>query len=84
MANDTVTVQSATIAPATFLKVLGITSANVKASSTVRAENLQSATGAAPFGVINTQPELSGSGCPCFGTNTTLDQTKIRPGRRSD
>jgi hypothetical protein len=26
--------------------------------------------------VINTQPELGGSGCPCFGIPTTLDETK--------
>jgi hypothetical protein len=48
----------------------------VTATSIVRAENLQTAQGAAPFGVINTQPELAGSGCPCFGVSTTLDETK--------
>ncbi len=80
MVNDTITVTSAAVAPATFLKVLGISSAHVSASSTVRAENLGSAEGAAPFGVINTQPELAGAGCPCFGVTTTLDLNKIGPG----
>jgi hypothetical protein len=80
MANDTVTVTSAATAQSTFLKVLGINSAHVSASSTVVAENLQSAEGAAPFGVVNTQPELAGAGCPCFGVTTTLDLNKIGPG----
>ena len=80
MANDTVTVTSATDSSSTFLKVLGINSAHISASSTVRAENLQAAEGAAPFGVINTQPELAGAGCPCFGATTTLDLNKIGPG----
>jgi Flp pilus assembly protein TadG len=76
MDNDTVTVTAKKIVPASFLKVVGISQANVGASATVVAETLQNAYGAAPFGVINTQPELGGPGCPCFGVPTTLDETK--------
>ena len=76
MANDTVTVTDKTTVATSFLKVVGITQANVGASATVVAETLQTAYGAAPFGVINTQPELAGAGCPCFGVPTTLDETK--------
>jgi len=76
MADDTVTVSATQTVPTTFLGVVGINSATVNVSTTVRAENLQTAVGAAPFGVINTQPELAGSGCPCFGASTTLDETK--------
>lgn len=80
MDNDTVTVKATKTVPTTFLGVLGINSATVTATATVRAENLQTATGAAPFGVINTQPELAGPGCPCFGTSTVLDESKVGPG----
>ena len=76
MPNDTVTVSAAKTVSTTFLGAVGIKSANVKATTTVRSENLQTAVGAAPFGVINTQPELGGNGCPCLGVSTTLDETK--------
>jgi Flp pilus assembly protein TadG len=80
MANDTVTVQAQSTVPATFLKVLGINQTTVRASTTVRAENLQTAIGAAPFAVINTQPELAGANCPCYEVSTVLDETKVGPG----
>jgi Flp pilus assembly protein TadG len=76
MPNDTVTVSASKTVSTTFLGAVGINSAKVKATTTVRAENLQTAVGAAPFGVINTQPELGGTGCPCLGVSTTLDETK--------
>ncbi len=78
--NDTITVQAARTVPSYFLKALGINSADVKATSVARAENLGSAWGAAPFGIINTQPEIAGPNCPCFGVATTLDLDKIGPG----
>ena len=80
MTNDTVTVAATKTVPTTFLGVLGINSATVKATATVRAENLASAWGAAPFAVINTQPELAGPGCPCYGVQTTLTLNKVGPG----
>jgi Flp pilus assembly protein TadG len=80
MTNDTITLQASKTVPSTFLTVLGINSATVKATSSARAENLSSAWGAAPFGVINTQPELAGPNCPCYGASTTLDLAKLGPG----
>src|SRR5579859_3646563 len=77
MSGDTVTVTASATAPSYFLKVLGISSANVSASSTATAENLQSANGAMPFGVINTQSQLSGSGCPCYNVPTSLSISKV-------
>ena len=60
--------------------MLGINSATVKATATVRAENLADAWGAAPFAVINTQPELAGPGCPCYSVPTQLTLAKVGPG----
>jgi len=80
MTNDTVTIDASKTVPSTFLKVLGINQATVKATATVRAENLQAAWGAAPFAVINTQPQLGGPGCPCLGVATTLTLNKVGPG----
>lgn len=80
MTNDTVRVEATKTVPSFFLKVLGINQATVKASATVRAENLQAAWGAAPFAVINTQPQLAGPGCPCYSVPTTLTLNKVGPG----
>jgi hypothetical protein len=82
MAGDTITVSASTTAPSYFLKALGIGSQTVSASATATAENLQSANGAMPFGVINTQPQLSGSGCPCYGSGNpaTLSLGTTGPG----
>jgi Flp pilus assembly protein TadG len=80
LTNDTITVEAAKTVPSYFLKSVGISLANVKATAVARAETLGSAWGTAPFGVINTQPELAGPGCPCFGVSTTLDLGKIGPG----
>jgi hypothetical protein len=33
-----------------------------------------------PFAIINTQPELAGPGCPCFGVPTALTLGLIGPG----
>ena len=77
--NDTITVQAQNTVPAYFLKVLGINSTTVKATAVARAENLSSAWGSAPFGVINTQPELV-CGSACYGQPTTLDLSKVGPG----
>src|SRR5581483_1431290 len=77
MTGDTITVTASATAPAYFLKVLGISSANVSATSTATAENLQSANGAMPFGVINTQSQLTGCGGPCYNVSTTLSISKV-------
>jgi hypothetical protein len=80
LANDTVKVTASTVAPTYFLKVLGIGPPTVTATASARAENLGTARGAMPFGVINTQPQLSGAGCPCFGVATTLTVGQTGPG----
>lgn len=77
MSGDTITVTASATAPSYFLKVLGINSANVSATSTATAENLQSANGAMPFGVINTQPQLTGCGGPCYNVATSLSISKV-------
>ena len=78
--NDTVTVSATRTVPSYFLKTIGINQATVTATAVARAENMSSAWGSAPFAVINTQPELSGPGCPCFGVPTTLDLAMVGPG----
>lgn len=80
MSGDTVTVTASATAPSFFLKVLGVSSAKVSATSTATAENLQKANSPMPFGVINTQPQLAGVGCPCLGVSTTLTLGKTGPG----
>lgn len=80
ISNDTVTVTASAVAPAYFLKVLGFNSVRVTATASARAETLATARGAMPFGVINTQPQLTGAGCPCFGVPTTLTVGQTGPG----
>jgi Flp pilus assembly protein TadG len=80
VANDTVTVKTASTAPAYFLKAIGVGSAQVGANATATAVPLGSAWGSAPFAVYYTQQELSGTGCPCFGKQTTLQYGKVGPG----
>lgn len=79
-ANDTITVSTASTAPAYFLKVLGFNNAQVGATATATAVPLGSAYGAAPFAIYYTQRELSGPGCPCFGVQTQLQYGKVGPG----
>ena len=78
--NDTVTVRASTVAPAYFLRALGINNANVSATAKAVAVPLGSAWGAAPFAIYYTQRELSGPGCPCFGVSTQLQYGKVGPG----
>ncbi len=79
--NDTITVNATTKTQVEFLKLFGYDKVNVGAKAVAQAEALATASGgAAPFGVVNTQPELSGPGCPCFGTATTLTLGKVGPG----
>jgi Putative Flp pilus-assembly TadE/G-like len=78
--NDTVTVTTSSTAPSYFLKALGIGGASVGATAVATAVPLGSAWGAAPFAVYYTQRELSGTGCPCFGVQTTLQYGKVGPG----
>src|SRR5262249_49614657 len=76
-ANDTVTVKASAVAPAYFLRALGINQANVSATAKAVAVPLGEAWGAAPFAIYYTQKELAGQGCPCFGVSTTLLYNKV-------
>jgi len=79
-ANDTVTVKASAVAPAYFLRALGIKQTTVTATAKAVAVPLGTAWGAAPFAIYYTQKELAGPGCPCFGTSTQLQYNKVGPG----
>jgi hypothetical protein len=66
--------------PTTFAKVFGIDSLPIHSKAVARAVPLVAAYQAAPFGVVDTQPELAGPDCPCFGGSTTLTIGKTGPG----
>jgi hypothetical protein len=78
--NDTVRVHMHKPEPTFFAKVFGLNSVNVGATAAARASQLGQAQYAAPFGIVNTQPELAGPGCPCYQVSTTLDLAKVGPG----
>jgi len=78
--NDTVSVRLQTAAPTFFAELLGVNNVKVVATASARTYPLNQATGASPFGIINTQPELAGHGCPCYKVTTTLELAKVGPG----
>jgi Flp pilus assembly protein TadG len=71
--NDSITVMPKSDAPGFFSKLFGIDSVNVGASATARAGLASQALYVAPMVVSMNHPFLAGSGCPCFGQETTLD-----------
>jgi uncharacterized membrane protein len=73
--NDTITVQAHSTAPGLFSKLFGIDIVKVGASATARAALPAQAMYVAPMVVNKLHPLLSGSGCPCFGRETTLPFT---------
>jgi hypothetical protein len=80
MANDTIKVNMTKEAPGFFSKVLGLESVTVGAHAAARAGAMAEAQYAAPIGVDEKHPMLSGNGCPCFDDPTTLDLEKVGPG----
>lgn len=78
--NDTVTVKVRTTEPSFFAKLFGVDSVTIRTTASARASDLGEAMYAAPFAIINTQPELAGPGCPCYHVATTLDLQKVGPG----
>jgi len=70
--NDTVVVKVARTAPGFFSRVFSITSVTVHASAAARAGVPEQVSGVAPIVVNKLHPLLSGPGCPCFHTETTL------------
>jgi hypothetical protein len=76
-ADDTITVQAKSTSPGFFSKVFGVNVVNVGASAAARAGLPAEAQYVAPMVVSDQHPLLGGSGCPCFGTQTTLDFGKM-------
>src|SRR5207253_1752389 len=52
----------------------------LQAKAAARSDTISKARYAAPIAVDIKHPDLSGSGCPCFGQQTTLDLKKTGPG----
>jgi Flp pilus assembly protein TadG len=75
--NDSITVQPKSNPPGLFSKLFGINAVSVGASATARAGFASQALYVAPMVVSQNHPLLGGSGCPCFGQQTTLDFGKM-------
>jgi hypothetical protein len=80
VANDTIVVHAHGTRPSYFAGVVGVGSQNIGAVAKARSEAPAEARYVAPIGVDRSHPLLSGSGCPCFGEETTLDLLKVGPG----
>jgi Flp pilus assembly protein TadG len=80
MDNDTIKVDMTRQAPGFFSKIFGLKSVTVGAHAAARVGTMHAAQYAAPIGVDVKHPMLSGSGCPCFNSPTTLDLQKVGPG----
>jgi hypothetical protein len=80
MTNDTIKVQMSKPVPGFFSKVLGIDSVTVGAHAAARVGTMSQAQWAAPIGVNVKHSLLSGSSCPCFEEETTLELGKVGPG----
>jgi Flp pilus assembly protein TadG len=78
--HDTINVHASSSANGVFSKLFGIDSLTVGAAASARTDNIVQARYVAPIGVDLSHPDLSGSGCPCFGDATTLDLKKTGPG----
>ena len=78
--NDTIKVNMSEKAPGFFSQVLGIGSVDLNVKAAARSDTISKARYAAPIAVDIKHPDLSGSGCPCFGQQTTLDLKKTGPG----
>ena len=72
-ANDTITVDAHASAPGFFSKLFGISSVGVGATAAARSDIPTQALHVAPMVVSKDHPLLGGSGCPCFGQETSLD-----------
>ena len=78
--SDTIRVKARRTGQGFLSKVLGISSVNLTADAEARAYNLGEATYAAPFGINEGEPFLSGGGCPCYNVQTSFELGKIGPG----
>jgi Putative Flp pilus-assembly TadE/G-like len=78
--HDTIAIAMDKPASGFFSKVLGLDAVSVHAHAAARAANIDQAQWAAPIGVDEKHPMLSGPGCPCFNQPTQLDLEKVGPG----
>ncbi|MDQ1457403.1 MAG: hypothetical protein QOH28_3023, partial [Actinomycetota bacterium] len=76
-ADDSITVQSKSVAPGFFSKLFGVNTVNVGASATARVGLAAQALYVAPMVVSKYHPLLNGTGCPCINQETTLDFGKM-------
>ena len=72
-ANDTISVKAKKTNNGVFSRVLGVMTVNIAATAKARVGAPASARYVAPMVVSKYHPLLAGSGCPCFGQQTTLD-----------
>lgn len=70
--NDTIVVKVERTSPGFFAKLFSINSVTTHATASARAGVPEQVVGAAPIVVNKLHPLLSGPGCPCFNTETTL------------
>ena len=75
--NDTIAVATHANAPGFFSKLFGINTVSVGASAAARAALPAQALYVAPMVVNKQHPLLSGSGCPCYQQDTTLDYNDL-------
>ncbi len=75
-ANDTISVHVHKQADSFFSKVLGFGSVDVGSRATARADGIAKARYVAPITVPKSHPKLSGPGCPCFDSPTSIDLGK--------
>jgi len=75
--NDSITIKVKAPSPTFFTKLFGINSVNVDAKATAKNDLLGDAKYVAPITVNIQHPLLSGSGCPCFNTPTTLPLSRL-------
>ena len=80
MPNDTVSVKVKRTESSVFAKLVGVDTVTIRTAATAEAFLMGEAQYAAPFAIVNTQPQLAGPGCPCFHVPTTLDLEKVGPG----
>lgn len=78
VADDTISLHVKRTVPGFFSKVFGIDTVNVGATAAARAFQPDAAKWVAPIVVNIRHPDLSGPGCPCFGSanSTTLSLAK--------
>ena len=70
--NDTIAVAVSRPSPSIFARVLSVGDVTVHAKAAARIGVPEAVNGAAPIVVNKLHPMLSGAGCPCFHTETTI------------